>query len=281
MPEGPEIRRMVDQIAAAVADRKARQVLFAFDRLKPFECALAGRRVTSVAARGKAVLVHFAAGADDDPWCVYSHNQLYGKWLIGDIERAPDTRRQLRFAVITDRRAARLYSASDIRVLRPDALDDVPYLARLGPDPLNDDAVDEQRIHALLADPRFARRGLGGLLLDQHFIAGIGNYLRSEILFDAGLAPQQRPADLADDARRRLAAAVLRLIHRAYRTRGITNPPERAARLKQAGVSFARRRHMVFGRAGAACYACGAAIIRTTAASRRLYYCPSCQPTPA
>ena len=45
MPEGPEIRRMVDDIAKAVANRDALRVFFAFERFKGFEAALAGRRV--------------------------------------------------------------------------------------------------------------------------------------------------------------------------------------------------------------------------------------------
>ena len=277
MPEGPEIRRMVDDIADAIGNRDARQVFFAFDRFKGFESTLAGRRVTGVEARGKAVLVFFAARGDDGPWCVYSHNQLYGKWRITRAETEPNTRRQLRFAVFTRDKAARLYSASDIRLVRPDALDDVPYLAHLGPEPLNEDITADDLVERL-NDRRFAGRALGGLLLDQGFIAGIGNYLRSEILFEAGIAPKTWPKDLDCNAKQRLAEAAVRLIRRAYETKGITNPPERAKRLKNEGASFGQRRHMVFGRAGRACYECGHEIIKTTITSRRLYYCPDCQP---
>lgn len=279
MPEGPEIRRMVDDIAGAIAQRDANQVFFAFARFKGYEAALAGRRVTAVSARGKAVLVFFAARGDDGPWCVYSHNQLYGKWRISATEEAPNTKRQLRFAVFTKDAAARLYSASDIRLVRPDALTDVPYLANLGPDPLNDD-IDAAALVARMDDRRFAGRALGGLLLDQGFIAGIGNYLRSEILFEAGIAPKSRPKDLAAERRHALAEAAVRLIHRAYRTQGITNPPDRARQLKADGAPFGQRRHMVFGRGGRHCYDCGCEIVKTTVASRRLYYCPCCQATP-
>lgn len=267
---------MVDDIAGAIAHRNARQVFFAFDRFKGYESALAGRRVTGVYARGKTVLVFFAARGDDGPWCVYSHNQLYGKWRITAADAEPNTRRQLRFAVFTGDRAARLYSASDIRLLRPDALNALPYLAHLGPDPLNDD-VDADDLAGRLQDSRFSGRSLGGLLLDQAFVAGIGNYLRSEILFEARIAPKSRPKDLTSDARNTLAEAVIRLIQRAYQTQGITNPPERARQLKADGASFGERRHMVFGRSGRNCYDCGREIIKTTVASRRLYYCPRCQ----
>jgi endonuclease-8 len=276
MPEGPEIRRMVDDIGKAIVGRTARQVFFAFDHLKPFEAELAGRQVTCVEARGKAVLVHFEATAEDGPWCVYSHNQLYGKWRTGAADREPSTNRQLRFAVFALRKAARLFSASDIFVVRPDALDQVGYLSRLGPDPLNQ-AVDIGDLMAIFDDKRFAGRALGGLLLDQGFMAGIGNYLRSEILFEARIAPSTRPGDLAPADRERLAQAILEMLSRAYRLKGVTNDPERAERLKQAGWTFGQRRHMVFDRDGQACHDCDTPISKVQIASRRLYFCPMCQ----
>ena len=56
---------MVDDIEAAIGGRDADTVFFAFERYKGFESALGGRRVTAVEARGKAVLVFFAARGDD------------------------------------------------------------------------------------------------------------------------------------------------------------------------------------------------------------------------
>ncbi|MEC7728187.1 MAG: endonuclease VIII [Pseudomonadota bacterium] len=276
MPEGPEIRRMVDDIHRAVGGKTAQSVFFAFDHLKPFEHALEGRRVERVEARSKAVLVFFEATDEDGAWCVYSHNQLYGKWRIGIPGREPKTNRQLRFAIVGPDKAARLYSASDIQLVRPEELNEVPYLSRLGPDPLNQD-VSVAQLLAVFDDRRFRGRKLGGLLLDQAFVAGIGNYLRSEILFEAGISPWARPRDLDTNQLSRLAEAILTLVQRTYRLKGITNPPERAERLKREGWSFGQRRHMVFNRDGEHCHECASALVRTMMASRRLYYCPVCQ----
>ncbi|MEC7378524.1 MAG: endonuclease VIII [Pseudomonadota bacterium] len=276
MPEGPEIRRMVDDIENAVGGATAESVFFAFDHLKPFETALRGRRVERVEARSKAVLVFFEGTDEDGPWCVYSHNQLYGKWRIGKPDQEPRTNRQLRFAIHSRKTAARLYSASDIQLVRPDQLAEVPYLALLGPDPLNQDIRAEQLL-AVFDDPRFRGRNLGGLLLDQGFAAGVGNYLRSEILFEAGLSPWAKPRQLDAEKRQALAEAIQTLVQRTYRLKGITNPPERAERLKREGWSFGQRRHMVFNRDGEHCHECASALVRTLMASRRLYYCPVCQ----
>lgn len=276
MPEGPEIRRMVDDIYKAVGGKTAQSVFFAFEHLKPFESALRGRKVERVEARSKAVLVFFEATDEDGPWCVYSHNQLYGKWRMGKPDQEPSTNRQLRFAIIGPKKAARLYSASDIQLVRPDELNEVPYLSRLGPDPLNQD-VSVAQLLAVFDDKRFRGRNLGGLLLDQAFVAGIGNYLRSEILFEAGVSPRARPRDLDADQQSKLAEAILTLVQRTYQLKGITNPPERADRLKKEGWTFGQRRHMVFNRDGERCHDCASALVKTMMASRRLYFCPVCQ----
>ena len=92
MPEGPEIRRAADEIAAAIAGRIAGEVFFAFEQLKPYEEILSGRRVSAVEAKGKAVLIHFANG-----YTIYSHNQLYGKWLIRPAYDYPNTKWNMHF----------------------------------------------------------------------------------------------------------------------------------------------------------------------------------------
>ena len=277
MPEGPEIRRSMDKVAAAVSGRVAERVVFGLDRHKPYEDELSGRQVESVTARGKAALVHFAGRHGDAGWTVYSHNQLYGKWRTGSAAREPKTSRQLRFAIYGAKRAARLYSASDIRIVRPDDVDSIDYIARLGPDPVNQ-ALDAADIAGQFDDHRFAGRNLGGLLLNQAFVAGIGNYLRSDILHQAGIHPARKPRELHEDERQRLIHALLELPVQAYELAGITNDPQRAARMKEEGVSFGARRHLAFTREGKPCYGCGTRIERFVQGGRRIYLCPVCQP---
>ena len=187
MPEGPEIRRAADKVAAAIEGRVAEEVFFAFDDLKSFERELAGRRVTEVATRGKAMLTWF-----EGDYVVYSHNQLYGRWYTRRRGSLPNTTRQLRFGVHSATHSALLYSASEIDVLPADQLGRHPFLARLGPDAL-DPATKPGMIRDRLGSRRFARRQVGALLLDQGFVAGLGNYLRAEIAFAAGRSSPGAP----------------------------------------------------------------------------------------
>ena len=271
MPEGPEIRRAADRVAAAIAGRAAEEVFFSFAELKPFENLLTGRRVAEVTSRGKAMLTRFAGGLT-----VYSHNQLYGRWYVMPRGRLPRTRRQLRFAVTAGKRRALLYSASEIEVLDARAESRHPYLSRLGPDVLSP-APDPDELAARLARPHFRRRQLGALLLDQGFVAGLGNYLRAEILFEARIHPRRRAANCAAAELRRLARRTIALTRRTYRTRGITLPPARVAELKAAGATRSAYRFWVYGRAGSPCRICGSRIEVAAIGGRNCFWCPSCQ----
>ena len=271
MPEGPEIRRAADQVSRAIAGRRAEAVRFGLPSLRRHERGLSGHRVEAVESRGKALLIHFDHGRS-----LYTHNQLYGRWHVVKPGKPPKTGRELRLAIETRERWALLYSASDIELWRRSELASHPYLARLGVE-LLDTKVGLPDVLAQVEQARFARRGLGGLLLDQGFLAGIGNYLRSEILFVAGLRADRKLADLDAAARRRLADAALSLTRQSYRTKGVTNDLERAATLKAAGMSFGRYRHRVFDREGEPCWTCATPIVRLTAAGRSVFECPRCQ----
>jgi len=271
MPEGPEIRRAADRLARVLVDNELTEVFFKFPRLQRFQSVLTGERVTAVDTRGKALLTRFS-----NDLVLFSHNQLYGRWYVTCGRREPKTNRSLRVALYTSDHSALLYSASSIDVLAADAVAEHPSISGLGPDIL-DPGLTAEQIAARLASARFRGRSLGTLLLDQGFLAGNGNYLRSEILFFAGLSHRAKPADLTAAHRRRLARQILAIAGRSYRTGGITNPPRQVSELKADGLTRSKYRFAVFGRAGAPCYACGTPIERCSVGSRRLYFCPSCQ----
>jgi endonuclease-8 len=271
MPEGPEIRLAADRVAKVLVGQPVVEVEFGLPDLKHFEDRLAGHRVDAVDTRGKAMLTRFENGLT-----IYSHNQLYGRWYTTRRPKLPQTGRQLRLALHTETRSALLYSASDIDVLTPVQLRQHPFLSRLGPDIL-DPALSPRAIVERLGKARFRRRALGALYLDQGFLAGLGNYLRSEILWVAGLSPWSSPESLATDEATRLAKATITLARRSYRTRGVIVPPSLAKALRAAGKDFADFRFHAFGREGLPCYECGTRIERRTMDSRGIFVCATCQ----
>ncbi|MCX8957156.1 endonuclease VIII [Erwinia psidii] len=262
MPEGPEIRRAADKLEKAIQGKTLTSVWFAFPQLKTFESSLVGERVEAVVTRGKAMLTHFSNGL-----ILYSHNQLYGVWRVVSTGKEPETNRVLRVRLAAEDKTLLLYSASDIAMLNADTLAAHPFLMRIGPDVL-DMTLTKEAVTERLLSARFRRRQLSGLLLDQAFLAGLGNYLRAEILWHAALAPQHKAQDLSAEQREKLADALLAIPRLSWQTRGMTREKEHH------GARFSFK---VFHRAGKLCVRCGGIIEKTMLSSRPFYWCPGCQ----
>ena len=262
MPEGPEIRRAADNLEAAIKGKPLTDVWFAFPQLKSYQSRLIGQHVTHVETRGKALLTHFS---DDLTLC--SHNQLYGVWRVVDTGEEPQTTRVLRVKLQTADKTILLYSASDIEMLTPEQLTTHPFLQRVGPDVLDPNLTPEVVKERLLS-PRFRNRQFAGLLLDQAFLAGLGNYLRVEILWQVGLTGNHKAKDLNAAQLDALAHALLDIPRLSYATRGQVDEN------KYHGALF---RFKVFHRDGEPCERCGGIIEKTTLSSRPFYWCPGCQ----
>lgn len=262
MPEGPEIRRAADKLEKAIKGKTLTDVWFAFPQLKTYEPALIGERIEAVETRGKAMLTHFSNGLT-----LYSHNQLYGVWRVVNTGAEPASSRVLRVRLAAADKTILLYSASEIELLDRDMLAAHPFLLRVGPDVL-DMTLTVEKVTERLLSPRFRRRQLSALLLDQAFLAGLGNYLRVEILWLAELAPQHKAQDLNHHQLQKLARALLDVPRLSYQTRGVS------AENKNHGAVFSFR---VFHRAGEKCERCGGIIERTSLSSRPFYWCPDCQ----
>lgn len=271
MPEGPEIKRAADAVAAAIEGRRLTRVELAYPPLAEYEEQWPGLRVEQVRSRGKALLIRLS-----NREILYSHNQLYGRWFIRQPGNYPKTNRQLRVALETDHKVALLYSATEIEVLRPDHLSEHTYLASLGPDIL-DPGFGPQPLRRRLLAPPFRRRQLAALYLDQGFLAGPGNYLRSEILFLARLHPGTRPEQLNSGQRARLAELTIKVAEHAYQTKGRTTADSLMEKLKAAGHQRRDWRFYVYGRGGEACHRCASQVAVKKMAGRDLFFCPRCQ----
>lgn len=262
MPEGPEIRRAADKLEAAVLNKALTEVWFAFPELKPFEQTLVGQNIERIETRGKALLLHFT-----NALTMYSHNQLYGVWRVVNAGEMPDTTRVLRVRLQTADKAILLYSASDIEILNGDQLLKHPFLLRVGPDVL-DMTLTAEQVKARLLSARFCRRQFSSLLLDQAFLAGLGNYLRVEILWAVGLLAHHKAQSLTPEQLDKLSHALLDIPRFSYNTRGTVDEN------KHHGAIFSFK---VFHRAGEKCARCGAIIEKTMLSSRPFYWCSGCQ----
>jgi formamidopyrimidine-DNA glycosylase len=111
------------------------------------------------------------------------------------------------------------------------------------------------------------RGGVKALLMDQRFVAGVGNLVADEVLWQARLHPRRTVESLYDDERMRLH----RTMHAVLK--------EMVARFDYVPRKRGWLNH-VRSNPGAACPRCGTPLSRATVAGRTTYFCPSCQPAP-
>ncbi len=116
-----------------------------------------------------------------------------------------------------------------------------------------DARLTPEEVKARLLSPRFRNRQFSGLLLDQSFLAGLGNYLRVEILWQVGLTGQHKAKDLNEAQLNALSHALLDIPRLSYTTRG------QADENKHHGALF---RFKLFHRDGEACESGAAALLK-------------------
>ena len=266
------MKRAADRIASAVDGKATTQVWFAFDHLQTQGDILSGATVDRVYTVGKALLIAF----EPVGVTIYTHNQLYGRWYVKKAGERPRTNRQLRLLIETETHAALLYSASSIEVWPTADIRRQSFISKAGIDPLDPKVTVDQLLEKM-QDRRFRNRQLAGLLLDQSFVAGMGNYLRADVLNGAQVDPACKPADLTKRQCRRLSTTLIELMRQSYETGGVTNDAERVQQLKSRGVRRSRYRHVAYARAGEPCYQCGGMIVRRDMGGRGLYLCDTCQ----
>ncbi|MEU8675340.1 DNA-formamidopyrimidine glycosylase family protein [Streptomyces sp. NPDC048560] len=142
---------------------------------------------------------------------------------------------------------------------------EVPGVARLGPDPL-DEAFGREAFAALLAGER---RRIKGALRDQALIAGIGNAYSDEILHVARMSPFKLTANLSEDD--------VTTLYTALRTT-LTDAVERSSGLEAGKLKAEKKSGMrVHGRTGLPCPVCGDTILEVSFSDSSLQYCPTCQ----
>ncbi|MCL4426095.1 MAG: hypothetical protein M1553_11810 [Firmicutes bacterium] len=112
------------------------------------------------------------------------------------------------------------------------------------------------------------------LLLDQTFLAGLGNIYADEVLFQAAIHPEREARSLAQDEATRLHAAIREILTRAIELRGTTFATYVDGEGKKG--EFASRLS-VYGREGEPCPRCGNPIQRRKVGGRSAHFCPACQ----
>ncbi|WP_422936326.1 Fpg/Nei family DNA glycosylase [Sinomonas sp. P47F7] len=286
MPELPEVTALAAfldaRLAGATVDRVFIVSPSALKTANPPYTDLVGRSIESVGRRGKYLVFRVAPdgssgeGADDGGGrlLVVVHLALGGWVKVHDkLPEATAGRGKgysaARFGFVRgdettgiDLTEAGTWKRLAVWIVP--RLEDVPAIAELGPEPLEDDFTLE-RFRSLLTK----RQQIKGLLRNQKVIAGIGNAYSDEILHLAKLSPFAVASTLDDGETERLYAALRSMLEGAT-AEAIGRPPEDLKDEKRASMRVHRR-------TGEACPVCGDTIREVTFSDSALQYCPTCQ----
>lgn len=277
MPELPEVETVARLIRPRLVGRTIRSAHVTWQRTlggmsqREFARAVVGARIASVWRRAKFVAIDLERDARPAGWLV-GHLRMTGRfhveaagWDAGLHERvrlALDDGRSFHF--IDPRKFGRLWFTRELGEL----------LGALGPEPLG----DEFTVAWFARELRARRRRIKPLLLDQTFVAGLGNIYVDESLHRAGVHPLRSSERISTAAAARLHAEIRATLTEAIAREGSSfdtfylNPEGRPGDFQ----NYFR----VYDRAGEPCRACGRAIERIVVGQRGTHFCRGCQTPP-
>lgn len=277
VPELPEVETTARLVRPDLVGRRIRSARVGWARTlggaipAEFERAVAGATVRAVRRRAKWIVVELARGRAP-AGALLVHLRMSGRLVVEPrgaeespwlrVSLALDDGRELRF--VDARKFGRVRYVEDPEVA----------LAALGPEPLGEEFTAAWLAGAL----RRKRSALKPLLLDQTFVAGLGNIYVDESLHRAGLHPRRR-ADRIPRAR----AAELREAIRAVLTLAIEREGssfDSFYRTPDGRPGEFQSLFRVYGREGEPCLTCGRAVRRIVVGQRGTHFCAKCQPAP-
>jgi formamidopyrimidine-DNA glycosylase len=300
MPEGPEVRSYADALETALSGRRIvsleARTKDARKWLQENEARLTGRRIERVVSHGKHLI-----GYIEGSFFFHSHLMMWGRWQTFGPTRGrrksielPEKDRRERARIVVEGAAAILLSAPIFNVGEGDPYDMIEILATLGPDALPyRGRFNRKEFLSRLLSHEHQDGTIGAALLNQRIVAGLGNYLRAEILFACKLNPWLIVRDISQSKINCLSKTIPRLASVAYK-RGATAGEADRRRMTsdpslvyQPGREYGTR-HLVFRRTNLPCLRCGEKIRqlrqRTSQAeadeeerTRIVYFCAKCQ----
>ena len=285
MPELPEVETVARDLrrhilGAVITGARGDwpRAIASHDTVEAFGAALAGRRIEAVGRRAKLVVVELSGAA-----ALTIHLKMTGQLFVVDASALADAHTHVALA-LADGREIRF---RDIRKFgrmglwpRDPATGEVlqgqggeALFRGFGPEPLEDAFT----LRAFRERLRGRRTRLKPLLLDQGFIAGVGNIYADESLWRARLHPLRSATTLRRDDEARLYREIRGVLFEAVERRGSSIDDYTAPD----GDGAMQERLQVYQRAGEPCPRCGRPVRRIVVGARATHFCSWCQRLPA
>jgi formamidopyrimidine-DNA glycosylase len=276
MPELPEVETIIRKLRdgtpnqLSVRGQTIRTVEVTWDRsiaipdAKSFQHALTGKQITNACRRGK--FLHFPLNQGH----LIGHLRMSGDMRMEPRQDADDTPCSLgpydrvilnfespyRLVFSNIRKFGRMWYVEDPQ----------DVFGRLGPEPLDPEFTGLQLCEMLQAHAR----SIKPLLMDQSFIAGLGNIYTDECLFRAGIHPLRKSDTLTLAEAQRLHQAIQEVLRQGIRRFGASLD------WIYRGGEF-QNDFNAYGRPGQPCPVCGTAIEKILVGQRGTHFCPQCQ----
>ncbi|MEV5068499.1 Fpg/Nei family DNA glycosylase [Microbacterium sp. LMI12-1-1.1] len=271
MPESPEVEALARFLADEASGREIRAVdVLEFRTVKTRNAppaGIAGRSITGAVRHGK----HVELLLEEKSLVVSLGRHGWMRWLRTDSEgadlpaEAPPALATLDLSGDVSLQVTDAGSWVSLGLFVVDRADEVPAIAKLGPDPA-DPAFTRAQFDAALGG---RRKQVKAILQEQESLAGIGNAYSDEILHVARQSPVTHAAALDAAATDRLFEATVTTVRDAIAARSGVPIDQ----LKAQKVAAMR----VHGRSGEACPVCGDTILDLTFSGTAAQYCPTCQ----
>ncbi|MBX7144910.1 MAG: bifunctional DNA-formamidopyrimidine glycosylase/DNA-(apurinic or apyrimidinic site) lyase [Oligoflexia bacterium] len=269
MPELPEVettaRYLDERLRGSVIDSARVQWARTVHcpSVRQFCSQLAGSKVLSVGRRGKYIVMCLQHDKNQPQFFLLGHLRMSGSMEVVARNAVASSHDRVVFALrggrelrFNDpRKFGRLYLVESPNVL----------LSGLGPEPLSSEYTVADLAKALAG----RRSRIKPLLLDQTFLAGVGNIYADESLWCSRIHPLRIADSLKRDEVGRLYRSIRRILHTAIKYQGTD--------IGDSVVEYGNYSPRVYGREGAPCPRCRTKIQRMVVGQRGTHYCPNCQ----
>ena len=267
MPELPEVETIRSELSPHIIGCRFTEVIIYDPKpvrqpsVEEFSRKLTGQKINNLERRGKYLIFHLSHGM-----VLIIHLKMTGALLLNPEQADRHTRVVFHLdngsrLIFTDRRRlGALWLLENEQVI----------IGKLGPEPL----ASEFTVEALAKLLHKRRAPIKAVLLDQAFIAGIGNMYADEALFAARIHPLRKANSLSPQKIRNLHKAIVDVLQAAVDSKGasIDTYKRPDGQLGTAHANFS-----VAHRGGKPCPICGTAIQRLAIRNRGSYFCPNCQ----
>jgi formamidopyrimidine-DNA glycosylase len=231
-----------------------------------FAIGISGRRIVAIGRRGKQLVLDLSGDA-----FLTIHLKMTGQLFIVPAGAPEDAYVRLALA-LDDGRELRFRDIRKFGRIGFYRADESPF-AELGPEPLDPSFT----LRAFRVRLRGRRARLKPLLVDQTFVAGVGNIYADEALWRSRLHPLRSAASVRPDDERRLYRHLREILAEAVERRGSSIDDYTAPD----GDGEMQERLDVYQRTGRPCHRCGRQIRRIVLGIRSTHFCSFCQRLPA